>query len=413
VVASHRPRKSLMNTGLRLLLIVGLAQQIGCNQSTLGPFRGTAKPASSEKTTEHPVLSTGEVAQEGQGATTKFNFAQVSLFGDLPGLPTASHNQSNGTSLEQHTFVLEGTSFDPTVSSDGRMLAFASTQHNIKPDIYIKTVGSTMVTQLTSDPNSDVQPTFSPDGKRIAFCSERTGNWDIFLIDSDGRNLQQLTDDPTPEMHPSFSSDGSELAYCRYNMRSGQWEIWSMTLPGGQKRFITAGLFPAFSPTEAKIVYQRAPERGSHWFSLWKVEYRDNVWSKPTELASGRDHALICPHWSADGHYVAYCAVKGKENSPTNPAVEDAQIWMVREDGNEKMPLTDPGIACYSPVWSPNGSVYFCSNRGGSENIWSVLPILGKNSESAEANKPVKLDIEANEPAATRVEATHAARDTQ
>ncbi len=50
---------------------------------------------------------------------------------------------------------------------------------------------------------------FSPDGKQIAFCSTRGGNWDIYTMDIDGKNVVQVTNDPMQHIHPSFSPDGN------------------------------------------------------------------------------------------------------------------------------------------------------------------------------------------------------------
>lgn len=389
--------KSEHSKSLRLLSlgIISCLVGLGC-QTSNSPFqsRGSGDAEGGNTGAHAAAGESTDMANRWQGGRHGFNFAQVSLFGDLPGLPASGHNSRNGTSLEQHTYVIEGASFDPAISWDGKNLAFASTQHNIKPDIYLKGVGASALMQLTSDPSSDVHPSFSPDSKQIAFASERTGNWDIFVIDASGGNLQQLSDDPAPEMHPSFSGDGSELTYCRYNLRSGQWEVWVMSLPGGQKRFITAGLFPAFSPTAQKIVYQRAPQRGSRWFSIWQVELRNGVWSKPTEIARSGDCALISPCWSADGKYISFCAIKTNRGDEPEEAMDEAQLWVVREDGKDKMPVSDPGIGCFGPVWSRDGNIYFCSNRGGQENIWSVLPIIGKSQVAAHANKPMTIEME-------------------
>lgn len=379
--------KTIKIYGLATVILVAAAgcQMTGWNQ-TPQKTASVNTEKKQTKTAENPVVRKYR-------RTDGYDFAQVSLFGDLPGMDTSIQESQPMRSLQQHTFTTEGASFDPSVSPDGTWLSFASTQHNIHPDIYIKRTGASSITQITSNPASDVQPVFDANSRRIAFCSDRTGSWDIFMVGIDGRQLQQLSDDPAPEMHPSFSPDGTKLAYCRYNTKSRQWEIWLLYLDNPQHRkFITTGLFPSFSPSEDKIVYQRPKQRGTQWFSIWTISLTsDDQPSMPTEVVSGTDRALIGPNWSPDGKKIVYCAVRPQAEAQ---AKSDAQIWIVQSSGQGKMPVSDSGIGCYNPDWSKDGRIFFCSNRGNCENIWSVMPMMVKNQLASElkANHPVQLN---------------------
>src|SRR5690606_27202743 len=118
--------------------------------------------------------------------------------------------------------------FDPAVDPTGSFIVYASTRHRQTADLYLARIGQSAVTQLTSDAGNDVMPAISPDGKRIAFCSDRSGNWDIYILDTTAGGAAgavQLTSDPGHELHPSFSPDGKSLVYCSYSGRSGQWEL--------------------------------------------------------------------------------------------------------------------------------------------------------------------------------------------
>jgi TolB protein len=343
----------------------------------------TRKPADSEESQrEYDDMIAARTRQ------VSGRFSQVSLFGELPAGTAQTQEQGQpGKALQQHTFATEGECFDPRVSPDGKWLVYASTQHTLKPEIYIKPINSTAITQLTNNPASDVQPVFSQDSRRLAFSSDRTGNWDIFVVDLDGRNIQQLTDDTAPEMHPSFSPDGSKLAYCRLNVRNKQWEIWMLDMSNpGQRKFIAPGLFPNFSPVENKIVYQRSCQRGSQLFSIWTISLtQDDQPSAPTEIVSTADRALIGPKWSADGKKIAYCSVVPGEK---DAAPVDAQVWIIQPNGQGKMPMTDPGFASFSPTWGTDGRIYFCANRGSCENIWSVAPAKEEASSATAQARP-------------------------
>ena len=302
----------------------------------------------------------------------------ITLFGEVDGQEAVPFVARPARSLQQHTFATEGRDFDPDISRSGELMVFASTRHSVKPDIYLKMVGGSTVTQLTADPASDVQPRFSPDGGKIAFASDRSGNWGIWVMDIDSRHLTQVTTARAQEVHPSWSPDGTRLVYCSLPDAGRQWELWVVALSApGTKKFVGYGLFPDWSPVGEKILFQRARQRGSHWFSLWTVDLVDGEARYPTEIASSAAYALVLPSWSSDGLRVAYCALKPSQADPTDQETSLSDLWMVDADGQARVQLSDGRAANYSPTWGPDGRVYFTSTREGSETVWSLLPLQG------------------------------------
>src|SRR3954463_9762935 len=146
----------------------------------------------------------------------------VNVFGELNTKSTAPTPQFQEASFKQHTFADVGYDNDPSVSPDGKWLVFASTRHSEHSDIYLQRVDGLSVTQLTFDEADDAFPTFSSDGKQIAFCSTRAGSWDLYVMDIDGKNVTQVTSGPMQDLHPSFSPDGKRLVYCASGGRSGR-----------------------------------------------------------------------------------------------------------------------------------------------------------------------------------------------
>jgi len=303
----------------------------------------------------------------------------ISLFGELGDEGQIPFATQAARGLQQHTFTQEGGDFDPDVDPSGRLLIFASTRHALRPDIYAKAVGGSAVTQLTDDPASDVQPAISGDGKRVAFTSDRSGNWDIWVTSVDGQNTRQLTKSPKAEVHPSWSPDGQQLVYCALNPRTRQWELWVADLrqPGAQK-FVAAGLFPNWSPKEDVIAFQRARARGGRWFSVWTIRLVDGEPRYPTEIASSSDQALIAPTWSRDGAKIVYCSVlQAGTASGGGGKIMNARgnVWITDANGLGRIRLTKSDAVNYSPACAPDGRIYFTSNRSGYENIWSIVPI--------------------------------------
>jgi Skp family chaperone for outer membrane proteins len=78
----------------------------------------------------------------------------------------------------------------------------------------------------------DTAPALSPDGQKIAFMSARDGNWEIYVINADGANLQRLTNNFFPDGLPVWSPNGQAIAYV--SNTSNEWAIWAMT-PNGQE----------------------------------------------------------------------------------------------------------------------------------------------------------------------------------
>src|SRR4029079_11898496 len=118
----------------------------------------------------------------------------VNVFGEFGGARRNGPVRPIGEAgFQQHTATDEGEDSGVAVDPTGRWMVFASTRHSEHADIYLQRVDGTSVTQLTSDTSDDAYPSFSPDGRQIAFCSTRAGNWQIYLMDTDGRNVVQVT----------------------------------------------------------------------------------------------------------------------------------------------------------------------------------------------------------------------------
>ena len=290
--------------------------------------------------------------------------------------PDASPQREARGNVRRVTYATEGSDFDPIVTPDGQYLIFASTRHRATADLYMKRVNSSAVTQLTSDPGKDVMPAISPDGKTIAFTSSRAGNWDIYLMDVAGGQPIQLTYDPADEIHPSFSPDGKWLVYCRFADLSGQWELVLLELANPSvKRFIGYGLFPNWSPTDDRIVFQRARERGTRFYSVWTIDLVDGEAMRPTEVVASANAAAITPDWSPNGKHIVFCTVVDDADNIRGRG-KQSDIWVVDVDGRNRVSLTRSGLTNLQPVWAADGTIYYTSSWGltDGENIWSLRP---------------------------------------
>lgn len=284
---------------------------------------------------------------------------------------------SAASNLLQHTTPSEGADFDPDIGPAGKLIVYASTRNSAKSHLYVKSINGATITQITDGPGNDSQPEFDPSGTRIVFASDRSGHWDIWVVDANGRNPIQLTNSPTPELSPSWSPDGKKVVYCRVNPRDSRNELWVVGLSNpGIKRLIGEGLFPAWSPKGNKIAYQRARAVGSRWFSIWTIDINEDEVLFPTEVASSPRAALIAPAWSPDASQIAFTLIRPQSdtNGALTTSVERADIGIVDADGRGLHRLTDGSGEHFSPTWSSDGRVYFSTRSPVSETIWSIKP---------------------------------------
>ncbi len=337
-----------------------------------GPGTGTSTSTSTGKGAGPSMLSAAPMnASAGTGAWINPQSRQE------PG----DDNAPSTFNLQQITFAEEGADFDPAISRDGGRIVFASTQHRPTADLYVKTVAGRTITQLTNDPAEDGTPDISPDGTKVAFASNRDGNWDIFVIPITGGKAVQITSDGSDELHPSWSADGTKLVFSRMGPTSGRWEMW-VTEAGkaGNATFIGYGLFPRWCPASGtgadgsdRIVFQLGRERGQRSFAIWTIDYAEGQSSNPTLIASSASSALINPTWSPDGNYVVYASVPNAE-SGGGPAggPPAAELWLASVTADATVRLTSSDLRAIRPAWGPSNRLYFVSDRNSSENIWSI-----------------------------------------
>ena len=90
---------------------------------------------------------------------------------------------------------------------------------------------------LTESPSIDIAPTWSPDGKKILFSSNRSGYFNLYIVDVESGDVERLTDSDFHEYHGSWSPNGSRIAYLSTKM--GEPHLYLMNSDGTRKRQLT------------------------------------------------------------------------------------------------------------------------------------------------------------------------------
>ncbi|MCC8191028.1 MAG: hypothetical protein LIP77_10420 [Planctomycetes bacterium] len=303
--------------------------------------------------------------------------------------------------LTQNTFAEAGGDHNVTLDPSGKTMFFSTTRMSKNPKLAMQDVDGKAWTLLTDDTMADMMPAVSPDGRWLAWCSNRYGNWSLLLRQLDapsGSSPKQLTRTPDDDIHPTWSPDSEFLAFSPYNSMDGQWQIWILDTRKKTFTAITEGLFPAFCPvikrkTEAggnvyTIAYQRHRQRDVPWFSIWTLDVavqpngRIEALGSPKEIVSSNDWAAITPAWSPDGNYLAFASVRKSPLSEMQARIYRADdIWAVKIDGTDLTQVTDHPAPDWYPFWAreegnPVGRIYFTSSRKGNPTVWSVRPLL-------------------------------------
>src|SRR5262249_38633714 len=136
---------------------------------------------------------------------------------------------------------------NPQFSADGRKIAFTSDRSG-NVEIWVCNSDSSHAVQVTSMGGPPAgMPRWSPDGQRIAFDANPDGNWDIFVVSASGGKPRQLTNQPSSEAIPSWSHDGKWVYFC---LQTGQFQVWKVPAEGGKAVQVTrkGGLVAFESP---------------------------------------------------------------------------------------------------------------------------------------------------------------------
>jgi Tol biopolymer transport system component/predicted Ser/Thr protein kinase len=248
------------------------------------------------------------------------------------------------------------------LGANGRKLAYTKgklTRNAFRVPVFADRPGTWEdVTQLTFEEAEVESVEISRDG-RLIISSDRSGNWELYLLSADGKDLQQLTNDPAIDAGPRWKPDGSEVAF--YSSRTGHREVWILPIGGGPAKQITSAehesLDPSWSPNGREILLEGD---GLVVFPASKGEKR-RLTAEPKD---------IHPDWSPDGRWVAFDSHRSGRR----------QIWRIAAAGGEPERLTkEEG---QYPRWSPDGNtVYFLGYGVRQGNIWALA--IGTQKERA------------------------------
>ncbi|MFC1552288.1 hypothetical protein ACFL6P_06940 [Candidatus Latescibacterota bacterium] len=272
----------------------------------------------------------------------------------------ASKTFSNVKSNQTQDFLSE------IISSQGK-IAYVSLRDG-NAEIYVMDTDGSNKTNLTNNPAEDMRPSYSPDGSKIVFNSNRGGgSREIFIMDADGSNPINLTNHINDDIWPSLSSDGLKITFAS-NRGGGGYDIFVMDADGLNQTNLTNNeaidYISSFSPDGSKIVFDSINGSNRDIYVI------DADGSNLTNLTNDEAKDMI-PSYSPDGSKIVFSSDRGGDSN---------DIFVMDVDGSNLTNLTnDPAYDSY-PSYSPDGSkIVFSSDRGGGFRDIFVMDADGSN----------------------------------
>jgi eukaryotic-like serine/threonine-protein kinase len=269
----------------------------------------------------------------------------------------------------RETRLLENA-FNPSFSPDGQRLAVDASWAGPRR-LWLTDSAGRNPQQVSADPSeaaAHLRPRFSPDGRRLVFQRVERTRFDIQLLDLESKAVTPLTSDPTLDIHPVFSPSGRHVYFS--SPRGGGLNIWRLPVsrdgrPAGRLEQVTTGagqdVEPAFAPDGTRLAFAILRQNADLWRLPLATDSSRPIGPPERLVSSTREDSR--GSFAPDGRSIAFNSDRGG----------DMNIWLRSlEDGSERALTTGPG-GDFQPQFSPDGrTVAFFSSRAGSADVWTA-----------------------------------------
>ena len=218
----------------------------------------------------------------------------------------------------------------------------------IKYDVWVMNPDGSNKKNLTSNGvgGSSRNPSFSPDGKKIAYQRMQDGNEEIYVMKLTGSDKTRLTNSPAHDQMPSFSPDGQKIAFLRN--AGGVGDVYVMNANGSGKTKVAGNASlassPVFSPDGSKITFARDLGLGNGSLEIFVMNPNGTGQTNVSDHA-GSDEM---PSFSPDGQKIAFMSTRD---------ANQLQIYVMNAYGSNQANISNSGQSDYGPNWGPRVTV--------------------------------------------------------
>ena len=214
---------------------------------------------------------------------------------------------------------------EPALAPDGSEIAFIS-----GGDVWTVAANGGEAHLLVSHPATESKPLYSPDGRRLAFGSARTGNGDIYILTIESGDLKRLTFDDSNDQLDAWSEDGRWIYFSSNSRDNGGTDIFRVSVDGGTPMQVVAD------------------------------QYTTEYFSAPKRDGSGvafTGHGFGGSQWWRKGH----------------SHIDESEIWLMRFGTKSSYEqITEGGAKEVWPMWGKDDrTIFYVSDRGGAQNVWA------------------------------------------
>ena len=269
-------------------------------------------------------------------------------------------------------------------------IVFGSVRNGDNHDVFTMELNGTGQTRLTTSLAYDDQPKWSPDSSKIAFISDRDGNFEIYTMDANGGAQTRITNNLAADGFPAWSPDGTKLAFVRGDLRNpSTFEIYIMNANGtAQTRLTNDGAIdgvPAWSPDGSKIVFMSGGSSvfDPNSFEIYTMSATDG--SNRTRLTN---NTIVDgqPSYSPDGTKILFAS--GDAMNPNG-----IEIFVMNVDGSNRAQLTSNTVTDGFPAWSFDGSnIVFASGSVADETSVELFVMNADGTKRAKLTSNSNLD---------------------
>lgn len=253
----------------------------------------------------------------------------------------------DGSELSQLTDF--GGDDNPAWSADGLKIAFDRQDEEDEPDIWVMNANGSGQTNLTDSPGIyDADPTWSPNGEKIAFTTTRDENFEIYVMNADdGTEQTNLTNDGSTDTDPAWSPNGSFIAFS--SNREGSYNIYVMNLEDGTLTQLTSTDYsdraPAWSPDGSQIAFIRFKISEPRILDVFTINVSDG--SGLTNITSTYEVIEAGVAWSPDDMQLVY-------GQGTDSVASNYNLTIKSADGSgSPFNVTTDATRETRPDWAP------------------------------------------------------------